>query len=193
MRHFKLIAIVVTAILALLSVNGEHSTTVEASVAPVVTGPGLDELRRVGEIQHAQIIEAQYQQELAERVAAAAKYRAEQDRQEALERARAAARANRGAPRHGAPLYGQPSGDVWDCITRHESGGNYHSVNGNGHYGKYQFSQTTWNGTAKRHGRGDLVNVRPDNASPADQDQMARWLQADSGWGQWSTHSKCGV
>jgi hypothetical protein len=84
---------------------------------------------------------------------------------------------------------------TWACIRAHESdnAGGYEAVNPNGHYGAYQFSQTTWNNTARKHGREDLIGVRPDQASAEDQDTMARWLQQDAGWGQWSTHGMCGV
>jgi hypothetical protein len=61
-------------------------------------------------------------------------------------------------------------------IRRCESGGNYGAVSRSGSFrGAYQFSQRTWNAVAVRNGRGDLAGVRPNEASPADQDQMARW------------------
>jgi len=52
-----------------------------------------------------------------------------------------------------------------------ESGGNYQRNSGNGFYGAYQFLPSTWNNIARRV-RPDLVGVRPDLASPADQDYM---------------------
>lgn len=52
-----------------------------------------------------------------------------------------------------------------------ESGGNYRTNTGNGFYGAYQFMISTWDRIAKRV-RPDLVGVRPDLASPADQDYM---------------------
>ena len=53
-----------------------------------------------------------------------------------------------------------------------ETGGNYARNSGNGYYGAYQFLPSTWNAVARRSGRPDLVGVRPDRASPADQDAM---------------------
>lgn len=53
-----------------------------------------------------------------------------------------------------------------------ESGGNYQSRSSNGlYFGAYQFRVDTWNGVARRV-RPDLVGIRPDQASPADQDYM---------------------
>jgi LysM repeat protein len=77
-------------------------------------------------------------------------------------------------------------GGVWACIRQHESGGNYATNTGNGYYGAYQFSLSTWQGLG---GSG-----LPSNASPAVQDAMAQKLQARSGWGQWPQTSRmCGV
>lgn len=63
------------------------------------------------------------------------------------------------------------------CIRAHESdtAGGYHASNGT-HFGAYQFAQSTWNATARHAGRLDLVGVRPDHATPADQDAMAMAL-----------------
>jgi len=58
-----------------------------------------------------------------------------------------------------------------------ESGGDYSINTGNGYYGAYQFSATTW------HGLG--FPGLPSDASPATQDQAAAELLARSGWGQW--------
>lgn len=60
------------------------------------------------------------------------------------------------------------------CIRAHESdtAGGYHATNGT-HWGAYQFAPSTWDNTARHAGRLDLVGVRPDRASPADQDAMA--------------------
>ena len=53
-----------------------------------------------------------------------------------------------------------------------ESGGIYATNTGNGFYGAYQFMISTWNNIASKTGRQHLVGVRPDLASPADQDAM---------------------
>lgn len=66
-----------------------------------------------------------------------------------------------------------------------ESGGNYRAVNPAGYYGAYQFSTGTWDSTARSAGRNDLVGVRPDKASPNDQDAMAKQLHSLRGWQPW--------
>jgi hypothetical protein len=77
-------------------------------------------------------------------------------------------------------------GGVWACIRNHESGGNYAINTGNGYYGAYQFSLSTWYSVG---GTG-----LPSQASPAEQDMRAQILQARSGWGPWPTTSvMCGV
>lgn len=53
-----------------------------------------------------------------------------------------------------------------------EAGGVYTRNSGNGFYGAYQFMISTWDRIAPKAGRPDLVGVRPDTASPADQDMM---------------------
>ena len=73
------------------------------------------------------------------------------------------------------------------CVKMRESGGNYSVVSANGlYYGAYQFHRSTWDNTASHAGRGDLVGVPPNMASPADQDAMAlhlyRW-QGPAPWG----------
>jgi hypothetical protein len=73
------------------------------------------------------------------------------------------------------------------CVRKRESGGNYSVVSSNGlWYGAYQMTRQTWDSAAQRAGRADLVGVPPNQASPADQDQVAlvlyRWL-GKSPWG----------
>jgi hypothetical protein len=94
-----------------------------------------------------------------------------------------------------APLarYGV-SGDISQhpflvCTRAHESdsAGGYRAVSGSGTYrGAYQFSQSTWNNTARHAGRPDLVGVDPAAAAPWDQDSLAldlyQW-QGSSPWG----------
>lgn len=83
------------------------------------------------------------------------------------------------------PVGGAVGGGGWSCIVTHESGGDYRAVNPNGHYGAYQFSDATW-ASVGGHGHAS-------DASPTEQDQRARMLQARSGWGQWSTAPGCGL
>ena len=58
-----------------------------------------------------------------------------------------------------------------------ESGDNYQDNTGNGYYGAYQFSPSTWEGL----GYGGL----PSDAPPPEQDQAAIRLEQSRGWGQW--------
>ena len=77
------------------------------------------------------------------------------------------------------------------CVRARESGGNYAIVDASGNYmGAYQFSQSTWDGVAARSGRGHLVGIHPNNASPADQDAIAFATLAISGRSPWG--SLCG-
>lgn len=72
------------------------------------------------------------------------------------------------------------------CVRQRESGGNYGVVNPSGPYlGAYQFLQSTWNVTAAHAGRGDLVGLPPNLASPYDQDEMAWALYQWQGKGPW--------
>jgi hypothetical protein len=66
---------------------------------------------------------------------------------------------------------------VSDC----ESGGNPRAVNPNGHYGKWQFSQSTWESVG---GTG-----RPDHATEAEQDYRASILWDNgNGAGHWECY-----
>jgi hypothetical protein len=62
-----------------------------------------------------------------------------------------------------------------------ESSDNYRSVD-YPYYGAYQFDVRTW------HGLG--YGGRPDQASPATQDEAARRLQAQRGWQPWPACSR---
>jgi len=79
------------------------------------------------------------------------------------------------------------------CTRAHESShtppaydNGYAAVNPSGTYrGAYQFSRSTWNSTALRAGRLDLVGVDPAAASVADQDLLAFDLHQWQGAGPW--------
>ncbi|PHP53670.1 resuscitation-promoting factor [Actinomyces ruminis] len=66
---------------------------------------------------------------------------------------------------------------VWAALAQCESGGNPTTNTGNGFYGLYQFSLSTWQALG---GTG-----YPHEADAATQTAMAKKLQAQSGWGQW--------
>ena len=60
------------------------------------------------------------------------------------------------------------------CVRRRESTDHYGAINWTGPwFGAWQFTQQTWNWVARDAGRLELVGVRPDHASPFDQDDMA--------------------
>jgi hypothetical protein len=71
------------------------------------------------------------------------------------------------------------------CTRTRESAGDYQAVNLGGYYGAYQFSQPTWDVTANHAGSPQLIGVRPDGASPWDQDQLAWVLYQWQGNGPW--------
>jgi hypothetical protein len=82
------------------------------------------------------------------------------------------------APPSGPPAPGPPpAGGVWLALRQCESSDDYAANTGNGFFGAYQFSQSTWTGLG--------YPGRPDLEPPAMQDQAAQRLQAESGWGQW--------
>ena len=58
-----------------------------------------------------------------------------------------------------------------------ESGGNYRANTGNGYYGAYQFSPSTWQSLG--HGG------RASDAAPHVQDEAALRLASTKGWSQW--------
>ena len=66
---------------------------------------------------------------------------------------------------------------VWGALAQCESGGNPAANTGNGYYGLYQFSATTWRAVG---GSG-----LPSEASAEEQTMRAQTLQQRSGWGQW--------
>jgi Transglycosylase-like domain len=71
------------------------------------------------------------------------------------------------------------------CIRQAESGNDYGIDTGNGYYGAYQDSLSTWEDAG---GSG-----LPNDASPAVQDQINYQIWLSGGWGQWSTSAGCGV
>ncbi len=66
---------------------------------------------------------------------------------------------------------------MWAALRQCESGGNYAENTGNGFYGAYQFTLSTW----KELGYTGLPSLAP----PSVQDQAAVRLQTLRGWDQW--------
>jgi LysM repeat protein len=78
---------------------------------------------------------------------------------------------------------------VWGCIASHESGSNPATNTGNGYYGMYQDTQSSWVA-----GGGLAYAPRADLASPAAQTTVNQRIQAQQGWGAWPASSAaCGV
>jgi hypothetical protein len=72
------------------------------------------------------------------------------------------------------------------CVLQAESGGNYQDVSPGGTYmGGFQFSQATWNEAAQLAGMPQLVNVPPNEATPAEQDDLAIALYDADGEQPW--------
>lgn len=74
------------------------------------------------------------------------------------------------------------AGGTLEAIAACESGGDPTTNTGNGFYGKYQFTQSTWQSVG---GTGN-----PANASEAEQNRRAAILYARSGPGQWPVCSR---
>lgn len=76
---------------------------------------------------------------------------------------------------------------VWDRLAQCESSGNFADMDsgGNGHYGGFQFSLSTW---ASVGGTGN-----PADATPAEQLLRAKELLATAGPGQWSCAGQAGL
>ena len=70
-----------------------------------------------------------------------------------------------------------PSANDWYRLRMCESTNNYQANTGNGHYGAYQFDQSTWTSVG---GTG-----LPSSATPAEQDKRALLLYQSRGWQPW--------
>jgi flagellar biosynthesis GTPase FlhF len=135
--------------------------------------------------QTAQQQAAQQQQAAAQQAAqqqAAAQQAAQQ--QAAQQQAAAQAAAQQGAQQQQATATAAAPSSLSDdfaSLRQCESGDNYSDNTGNGYYGAYQFSASTWQGLG--------YSGLPSDASPAQQDQAAQQLQAARGWSPWPSCS----
>ena len=97
-----------------------------------------------------------------------------------------------------APVAATSSGDpslppFLQCVLRVESGGNYAAVSPGGTYmGGFQFSQPTWNEAAQLAGMPQLINVPPNQATPAEQDDLAIALYQADGQQPWNDSCRGG-
>jgi hypothetical protein len=141
------------------------------------------------------------QQQAAQAAAATAAVQAAQ----AKAAASAAARASRPSPASSSsPASAQPppsnssSADpslppFLQCVLQVESGGNYGAVSPGGTYmGGFQFSQPTWNEAAQLAGMPQLINVPPNQATPAEQDDLAIALYDADGQQPWDDSCRNG-
>lgn len=129
----------------------------------------------------AAVEEAQRQEWFAAVAAAEAQRIADEEAAAARAAERAAAREAAAAQAASEPEPAAPSGDVWERLAQCESGMT-NANTGNGYYGYFQFSATTWRsvggtGLPTDHGYGEQVH-------------RAQILQARSGWGQWPACSR---
>ncbi|WP_313769681.1 transglycosylase family protein [Cellulosimicrobium cellulans] len=100
-----------------------------------------------------------------------------QPKVETQQRSSSSSSSSSGGSSAPAANLGSAPGGVWGALAQCESGGNPATNTGNGYYGLYQFSLSTW----QAMGGSGL----PSEASAAEQTQRAQALQARSGWGQW--------
>ena len=88
------------------------------------------------------------------------------------------------APVAGSYSGGTPGGSFAQCVISRESGGNSQVMNSSGHYGLYQFSESTWvayGGSAADFG----------HASVAEQNQVFNNALAQGGQSNWSPYDGC--
>ncbi len=144
-----------------------------------------------------QLVAAVAQQQAAQSAAAAAAVRAAQvsASRNATTTTRAAGSPSAPAPQvNVASAGGNPSLPPFlQCVLQAESGGNYQAVSPGGTYmGGFQFSQPTWNEAAQLAGMPQLINVPPNDASPADQDDLAIALYNADGEQPWNDSCRNG-
>lgn len=90
------------------------------------------------------------------------------------------------APAPPPSVRSRPPGLNLERLRDCESHGDYGANTGNGYFGAYQFAQGTWDSLAARAAPA-LEGLRPDLASPADQDAMAMALYLERGPAPWPT------
>lgn len=187
-RAWLTVAIPVTIVAVALAVwPGGGSGPVDRIVAPVekVSGPlySPEALGAIGTGEAGALVDwvdgvarAEWYEGVARQAWIDGVVRAEAERRAA---AAAAARQSQAAPSSSSSSGGGTivGGDVWARLAQCESGGNPATNTGNGFYGMYQFTLSTWQSVG---GSG-----LPSNASAAEQTKRAQMLQARSGWGQW--------
>jgi len=128
----------------------------------------------------AQLLATQHAQITGQLASAVAQQEAQQAAAARAAAARAAPPASGGTP----PLPTLPP--FLRCVIQAESGGDYQAVSPTGQYmGAFQFAQSTWNYAAQLAGKPTLIGVRPNEASPYDQDLLAIALYNADGEQPW--------
>lgn len=102
---------------------------------------------------------------------------AQETEKKAAEAARLAKLRAKVANVGGGKLFGPATGDIWYQLRLCEAGNDYARNSGNGYYGAYQFSISSWGSYGGYS--------RPDLAPPAVQDAKAQATQAARGWTPW--------
>lgn len=143
-----------------------------------------------------QLVAAVAQQQAAQAAAAAAAVRTAQAAasRKATTTTQAAGSTGASAPVSVVVAGGNPSLPPFlQCVLQAESGGDYQAVSPGGTYmGGFQFSQPTWNEAAQLAGMPQLINVPPNDASPADQDDLAIALYNADGQQPWDDSCRNG-
>jgi hypothetical protein len=178
MRKQSLLAIAIAAVLAsgtafAATSSSSSSADAVARAHPVADGLGDTSILGLGEFDHAAVIAAVHAVAAREAAAREAAVQAEAARRAAAVRASRSSRSAR------VVVAGD---DVWARLRQCESGGNYAANTGNGYYGAYQASHSTWGGYA---GYSD-AHLAP----PAVQDEWAKRLHAMRGWQPWPACSR---
>jgi peptidoglycan hydrolase CwlO-like protein len=146
-----------------------------------------------------QLAVAVAQQQAAQAAAATAAVRAAQVKAAAAATtARASSTTSTVLPPSAAGTAGTSTADpqlppFLQCVLQAESGGDYQAVSPDGQYmGGFQFSQPTWNEAAQLAGMPQLINVPPNEATPAQQDDLAIALYNADGQQPWNDQCATG-
>jgi hypothetical protein len=145
-----------------------------------------------------QLAVAVAQQQAAQAAAAAAAVRAAQVKAAAAATTSRASSTTSNVPPATAGTAGTSTADpqlppFLQCVLQAESGGDYQAVSPDGQYmGGFQFSQPTWNEAAQLAGMPQLIDVPPNEATPAQQDDLAIALYNADGQQPWNDQCATG-
>jgi hypothetical protein len=184
------------ATLAQQKAQDESTTNQEATLTDAARHTAASLAAQQSEVT-GQLAVAVAQQQATQAGAAAAAVRAAQEKAAAA----AATNSRASVPTSAAPLAGSTGGSTADpqlppflqCVLQAESGGDYQAVSPDGQYmGGFQFSQPTWNEAAQLAGMPQLINVPPNEATPAQQDDCAIALYDADGEQPWNDQCATG-